>query len=81
MPGVETLFMDPPTGRLPSGTRTSVYLHTDCGYRWVDLGVIPVRPEQPSLRETLALTSVCAAKSNSWNGGVKGYKWLPYAQT
>jgi hypothetical protein len=52
-------FLDPPGGRLPPGTPTSVTLATDCGVRWVDLGVIPVEHAPPTEQERDFLLALC----------------------
>lgn len=70
-------FRDPPGGRLPVGTATSVYLMTDCGLRWVDLGVIPPDHAPPTLGDTAAMLSTCMAKSAGWKEQVLDVLWLP----
>jgi hypothetical protein len=76
---LETLitFADPASGRLPVRTATSVYLSTDCGMRWVDLGTIPVDHAPPTTTDTAALVSFCLAKSAAWKERVLSVKWLP----
>jgi hypothetical protein len=76
---LETLitFADPPSGRLPVGTATSVYLSTDCGMRWVDLGSIPADHAAPTISDAAAMVSACMAKSAAWKERVLSVKWLP----
>jgi hypothetical protein len=76
---LETLitFADPPSGRLPAGTATSVFISTDCGMRWVDLGVIPPDHSAPTTADTAAMISSCMAKSAAWKERVLSVKWLP----
>jgi hypothetical protein len=61
-------------GRLPAGTRTSVFLFTDYGVRWVDLGVIPDVPEPPDGAEDLAQT-ICGSISNPFARGMTRLDW------
>ena len=70
-------FADPPTGRLPAGTATSAYVMTDCGLRWVDLGVIPVDHASPTLGDVTEMISHCMAKSAGWKERVLSVRWLP----
>lgn len=70
-------FIDPPGGRLPAGTATSVFLMTDCGLRWVDLGKIPVDHPQPTTADMQAMISKCMAKSAGWKERVLSVLWLP----
>jgi hypothetical protein len=70
-------FTDPPGGRLPVGTATSVFLMTDCGLRWVDLGVIPADHAQPTTADMAAMISKCMAKSAGWKERVLSVNWLP----
>jgi hypothetical protein len=76
---LETLitFAEPPSGHLPVGTATSVYLSTDCGMRWVDLGTIPADHPPPTIADIAAMLSFCFAKSASWKDRVLSVKWLP----
>jgi hypothetical protein len=69
-------FADPPQGRLPAGTATSVYLHTDCGLRWVDLGVIPADHPAATMADTGRMISQCMAISDPWGSGVLNLEWL-----
>jgi hypothetical protein len=69
-------FADPPGGRLPVGTATSVILDTDCGVRWVDLGVIPPDHEQPTEGDIAEMISQCMAISDPWGDGVMNLDWL-----
>lgn len=69
-------FTDPPTGRLAPGTPTSVFLHTDCGLRWVDLGVIPADRAQPTTADIVEMISDCMAISDPWGEGVLNLGWL-----
>jgi hypothetical protein len=61
-------FSDPPTGRLAPGTPTSVFLFTDYGPRWVDLGKVPQLPD-PALAKAL-VADRCDAITNPWEHGV-----------
>jgi hypothetical protein len=67
-------FIDPPTGRLPAGTRTSVFLFTDYGVRWADLGVIPEVPKTPDWAERL-MHDYCDSISNPWGHGMTRVGW------
>jgi hypothetical protein len=69
-------FEDPPGGRLPVGTATSVYLHTDCGLRWLDLGTIPADHAAPSTGDIAQMLSHCLAISDRWGMGVLNLHWL-----
>ena len=69
-------FVDPPTGRLPAGTATSVFLFTDCGVRWADLGTIPPEQEQASIGQIAEMISECMAISDSWGDGAMNLGWL-----
>jgi hypothetical protein len=69
-------FADPPSGRLPVGTATSVILDTDCGVRWVDLGVIPPDHEQPTEGVIAEMISQCMSISDPWGDGVMNLDWL-----
>ena len=69
-------FVDPPGGRLPVGTATSVILDTDCGVRWVDLGVIPPDHEQPTVGDIAEMLSRCMGISDPWGDGVMNLDWL-----
>jgi hypothetical protein len=69
-------FLDPPTGRLPPGTVTSVFLHTDCGTRWVDLGVIPQDRPPPATGDIARMLSRCMALSDPWGMGIMNLEWL-----
>ena len=69
-------FAEPPGGRLPAGTATEVYLHTDCGLRWVDLGVIPADHPAPTTGDIMEMISQCMAISDPWGLGVLNLKWL-----
>ncbi|MDB5446658.1 MAG: hypothetical protein JWQ97_1975 [Phenylobacterium sp.] len=74
---LELTFADPPGGRLPPGTATSVFLMTDCGLRWVDLGVIPADHPPPSIGDTAQMLSQCMARSAGWKARVLSVTWLP----
>ena len=69
-------FVDPPSGRLPAGTATSVFLHTDCGLRWLDLGVIPAQRPAPSTGDIVEMLSHCMAISDRWGMGILNLHWL-----
>lgn len=70
-------FKEPPGGHLPAGTATSVFLMTDCGLRWVDLGVIPADHPPPTTADMAFMISHCMAKSAGWKERVFSVKWLP----
>lgn len=76
---LETLvtFAEPSTGRLPAGTATSAFLSTDCGMRWVDLGVIPPDHAPPGTADTAAMLNKCMFRTASWKQRVLSYQWLP----
>jgi hypothetical protein len=72
-----------PSGRLlgdvPDGIPVSAFLYTNVGVRWVDFGLVPVRPvedEKELLRLTINLISQCMAISDRWGMGVMNWKWL-----
>jgi hypothetical protein len=69
-------FVDPPGGRLPPGTATSAYVSTDCGVRWVDLGVIPHDHPAPTTADIAQMISHCMAKSDPWGMGIMNLDWL-----
>ena len=71
-------FRDPPGGRLPPGTVTSVYLFTNYGVRWVDLGVIPlVSPDLLIKFDARKLMNIyCDSISNPWEGGITKFEWV-----
>ena len=71
-------FRDPPGGRLPAGTATSVYLFTNYGVRWADLGVIPeVSPDLLVKFDARRLMNVyCDSISNPWAGGITRFGWV-----
>lgn len=69
-------FAEPPGGHLPAGTATSVYLHTDCGLRWADLGVIPADHPEPTTADRAMMISRCMAISDPWGLGVMNLHWL-----
>jgi hypothetical protein len=69
-------FADPPTGRLPPGTATSVFLHTDCGLRWADLGVIPADHPPPSVADVAEMINNCMVRTDPWGRGVLNLEWL-----
>ncbi len=73
-------FLDPPTGRLPVGTATSVFLMTDCGLRWIDLGKIPATHAEPTQADMASMISHCMAKSAGWKERVLSVLWLPRPQ-
>jgi hypothetical protein len=74
---LELAFADPPGGRLPPGTATSVFVMTDCGLRWVDLGVIPADHPPPSVADMAQMLSQCMAKSAGWKARVLSILWAP----
>ena len=71
-------FRDPPGGRLPAGTATSVYLFSNYGVRWVDLGTIPaLSPELlVQLDARKLMNSYCDSISNPWAGGLTEFTWV-----
>lgn len=73
---LELTFLDPPGGRLPAGTATSVFVHTDCGVRWVDLGVIPPDHAPPTTDDYVQMISQCMAIQDPWGDGVMNLDWL-----
>lgn len=69
-------FLDPPGGRLPAGTQTSVFLFTDYGVRWVDLGPIPAVPLQaPDWAEGL-MHDYCNSITIPWTDGRLDLVWV-----
>ena len=71
-------FRDPPGGRLLPNTWTSVYLFTDYGVRWVDLGTIPaLSAELLTKVDAHNLMNVyCDSISNPWAGGLTELVWV-----
>lgn len=66
----------PVTGRLPAGTVTSMYLPTNLGVRWVDLGTIPeMLPELLPAAEEL-MHEYCDSITNPWAGGLTKLEWV-----
>jgi hypothetical protein len=63
-------FRDPPTGRLPVGTATSVYLFTNWGVRWIDLGTIPNVSAEPFVGARRLMNEYCDSIVNPWIGGL-----------
>jgi hypothetical protein len=78
MANVVVTFRDPPGGRLPPGTATSVYLFTNYGVRWADLGVIPnLSPDLLIQLDARRLMNVyCDSISNPWAGGLTEFAWV-----
>jgi hypothetical protein len=68
-------FVDPPTGRLAAGTSTSVFLFTDFGVRWVDLGMIPEVPDAPPRSAQTLMNKYCDSLSNPWGHGMTHLGW------
>jgi hypothetical protein len=68
-------FIDPPTGRLAAGTPTSVFLFTDLGVRWVDLGKIPEVPKVPPEWAKGLMEHFCGSISNPWGRGLTPLGW------
>jgi hypothetical protein len=63
----------PPTGG------QSVYVYTNLGVRWINIGVLPPRPEvseRELLARTIDLISECMAISDRWGEGVMNLDWL-----
>ena len=69
-------FIDPPGGRLPAGTATSIIINTDCGVRWVDLGLVPHQHALPTEGDMIQMISKCMAKSDPWANGKMHLDWL-----
>lgn len=68
-------FVDPPAGRLPVGTATSVFLTTDCGVRWVDLGPVPQIPSAPPSWAERTMNQICDAIHNPWDRDITKLDW------
>jgi hypothetical protein len=68
-------FIDPPTGRLAAGTPTSVFLFTDFGVRWVDLGTTPEVPKVPPDWAEDLMNAYCDSITNPWGRGVTRLGW------
>ena len=68
-------FVDPPTGRLPAGTHTSVFLATSYGVRWVDLGEIPEVPSVPFDGAEGLMNDYCDSIINPWGHGMTDLGW------
>ena len=69
-------FRDPPGGRLPAGTATSVYLFTNYGVRWVDLGVIPELSPNILIGADDLMNRYCDSISNPWAHGMTDLGWV-----
>jgi hypothetical protein len=79
-PSPQTLtFVDPPTGRLPAGTPTSVFLFTSYGVRWVDLGKIPEVPAEPPTWAERLMNELCGSISNPWGHGMTRIDWRDHS--
>lgn len=67
-----------PLGMPPGGQSSSAYFDTNCGMRWVDLGVRPYEPPAVSdpLSEQVHVISNCMAISDRWGMGVLNLDWL-----
>ncbi|GAA2150314.1 hypothetical protein GCM10009844_31110 [Nocardioides koreensis] len=70
------VFSDPPGGKGAAGTPTSVYVATDCGTLWVDLGLVPQRPAEPGVDDVAQMLSSCLAISDRWGMGPLNLDWL-----
>jgi hypothetical protein len=70
------VFADPSQGRQPAGTATSVFLHTDCGLRWVDLGVVPADRPEPTTTDVAEMINRCIMLVDPWGEGVLNLEWL-----
>jgi hypothetical protein len=68
-------FDDPPGGRLPAGTRTSVFIFTELGARWVDLGAIPAVAERAPDESKHLMDEVCDSLNNPWGKGMTHLGW------
>ena len=63
----------PPTGG------QSVYVYTNLGVRWINIGILPPRPPvtgRELLARTIDLISECMAISDRWGEGVMNLDWL-----
>lgn len=72
------VLRDPGTGRLPAGTATSMYLPTNLGVRWVDLGTTPAMDLASELLHGAKqlMNSYCDSISNPWAEGLNKLEWV-----
>ncbi|WP_342236410.1 hypothetical protein [Inquilinus sp. OTU3971] len=65
-------------GLRPPGTWASGFIVTNMGVRWVDLGVVPVRPAAPAdpIAVQAEIISTCMAISDPWGMGILNLDWL-----
>jgi hypothetical protein len=72
------VLRDPDTGRLPAGTATSMYLPTNLGVRWIDLGTIPeMDPEILQVADAEQLMNrYCDSIANPWAEGLTQLEWV-----
>lgn len=72
------VFRDPDAGRLPAGTATSIYLPTNLGVRWVDLGKIPPMDPQVLIEfdAQRLMQSYCDSITNPWAAGLTKLEWV-----
>jgi hypothetical protein len=71
-------FQIPPGGTKPVGQRSSGFIATTLGVRWVDLGAVPNRPPAPAdpLGIQVFVISTCMAISDPWGMGIMNLEWL-----
>jgi hypothetical protein len=71
-------FDIPPGGVKPVGSRSSGFIVTNLGVRWVDLGSVPARPAAPAdpVGIQAYVISTCMAISDRWGMGVLNLEWL-----
>ncbi len=71
-------FDIPPFGVKPVGSRSSGFIVTNLGVRWVDLGTVPARPAAPAdpVGIQAYVISTCMAISDRWGMGVINLDWL-----
>ncbi|MGW3384994.1 hypothetical protein ACWDCO_33085 [Streptomyces albogriseolus] len=56
------------------GTHLALWVHTASGLRWIDLGIVPAKPEPLTSAEIAAALNPCLALQKHHLG--KQYKWL-----
>jgi hypothetical protein len=71
-------FEVPPGGLKPPGQKSSGFIVTNMGVRWVDLGGVPYKPAPPADPASIQayVINTCMAISDRWGMGVLNLEWL-----
>lgn len=75
---VVDVTFDPGQNNNPVGARSSAFIESNMGVRYVDLGAVPGRPRptMDNVAEQAQVISECMAKSDRWGMGVLNLEWL-----